>query len=80
VSETGRDGSCGWRSLRIEGTRAQPQAPEIARDRYNVFLILLDSLRQDRLEPYGADDVKTPSLAKLATAGVAFENARSNAS
>ncbi|MBW2667258.1 MAG: sulfatase [Deltaproteobacteria bacterium] len=73
-------GTCAWRSLRIEGTRAQPMAPVVARDRYNVFVIMLDSLRQDHLEPYGASDVRTPRLAQFAETGVTFENARSNAS
>jgi choline-sulfatase len=78
-SEAG-GGSCDWRSLRIEGIRSRPTSPAIVRDRYNVFVILLDSLRQDHLEPYGAVDVKTPRLAQFAEAGVTFENARSNAS
>jgi arylsulfatase A-like enzyme len=73
-------GNCDWRTLRIEGNRVQPAAAVIARDRYNVFVILLDSLRQDHLEPYGATDVKTPRLAQFAETGVTFENARSNAS
>ena len=71
---------CSWRSLRIEGTHAQPAAPEVARDLYNVFVILLDSLRQDHIEPYGATDVKTPRLTRFAKSSLTFENARSNAS
>ncbi len=71
---------CAWRSLRIEGTRARSAPSVLARDRYNVFVIMLDSLRQDHLETYGAVDVKTPRLAQFAEAGVTFENARSNAS
>jgi choline-sulfatase len=73
-------GACAWRSLRIEGSRARSAPPVVARDRYNVFVIMLDSLRQDHLETYGAVDVKTPRLAQFAEAGVTFENARSNAS
>jgi len=71
---------CAWRSMRIEGSREQPLQSAVARERYNVFVILLDSLRQDHLEPYGATDVKTPNLLRFAESGVTFENAHSNAS
>jgi len=72
--------TCDWRSLRIEGTRVRPAASAVVRERYNVFVILLDSLRQDHVEGYADAAVKTPRLARFAAGGVTFENARSNAS
>lgn len=41
----------------------------------SVLLITLDTTRADHLEPYGAEDVETPALARLATEGIVFEHA-----
>jgi arylsulfatase A-like enzyme len=38
-------------------------------------LITLDTTRADHLEPYGAENVETPALARLADNGVVFEHA-----
>lgn len=43
----------------------------------NVALIVLDTTRADAVEGYGADNVYTPTLERLASEGVRFENARS---
>ncbi len=59
---------------------APPAESTRALDRYNVFVILLDSLRADHVEPYGASHVQTPRLSELAKQGVTFTNARSNSS
>ena len=40
----------------------------------NVILISVDTLRADHLEPYGAKDVKTPNIARLAGEGALFLN------
>jgi arylsulfatase A-like enzyme len=69
-----------WRELRIDGSRRPPAAWQPARDRYNVLLFLMDSLRADHTSPYGADPGDTPRLAGLAAEGVTFENARSSSS
>ena len=39
------------------------------------MLVTLDTTRADRLEPYGAEDVATPVLGRLAQQGIVFENA-----
>jgi arylsulfatase A-like enzyme len=41
----------------------------------NLFLISIDALRADRLEPYGYDRPTSPFLAELAAQGLVFENA-----
>ncbi|MEO1087655.1 MAG: alkaline phosphatase family protein, partial [Acidobacteriota bacterium] len=50
-------------------------ASEIAEKRRSVLLVTLDTTRPDRLEPYGADDVETPTLRRLASRGILFERA-----
>ena len=61
-----------------------PQAPHrirgwaspVARERqrpHNLLLITLDTMRADRLPAYGFDAVETPTLDRLATGGVVFE-------
>lgn len=70
-----------WEDLRIEGMGpASPPAPEFKRDRYNVIIVLLDSLRADHLQPYGAKSVLTPRLEQLGRQGVTFLSARSTSS
>ena len=70
-----------WKELRVAGTRPTPPAtPLFARDRYNVLVILLDSLRADHIQPYGTKTIATPRLQALADEGVSFLNARSTAS
>jgi len=46
----------------------------------NVVLIIADTLRADHIGPYGASDVDTPHLDKLAADGVVFQNTFSHAS
>ncbi len=41
----------------------------------HVVLITIDTLRADRLEPYGYQDGETPHISALAREGVLFENA-----
>ena len=50
------------------GVRATTGAP-------SLLLVTVDTLRADRLEPYGASDVETPNLARLAARGVVFDRA-----
>lgn len=70
-----------WKGLRIEGEKEDlvSEGVEKLRGRYNILLILFDSLRADHTEPYGAREPKTPEIAKLASGGVTFVNARSAA-
>lgn len=55
---------------------AQAQAPLPAP---NVLLIVLDTVRADRLSLYGYRRATTPNLAQLADGGVMFRHARSTA-
>ena len=40
----------------------------------NVVLIVADYMGYHDIEPYGATDVRTPSLSRLAAAGVTMQN------
>ncbi len=41
----------------------------------NIVLITIDTLRADRLRPYGYEKVNTPNIQTLAKEGILFENA-----
>ncbi len=41
----------------------------------NVVLITVDTLRADRLNPYGYAEIQTPAIARLAEEGIVFEKA-----
>ena len=47
----------------------------VVKGRPSILLITLDTTRADHLEPYGAGDVETPALSRLADQGIVFENA-----
>ena len=47
-----------------------PQAPP-----RNLLVITLDTMRADRLPPYGAGDLRTPALSRLAEEGAVFDQA-----
>ena len=59
-----------WRDLRLEGLEARMEVVESdtapLRGHYNVLLVLWDSLRSDRTEPYGSKEVQTPEISRLA--------------
>ena len=69
-----------WKDLAIVGRVARPEVVGLAalRDRYNVFVILFDTLRADDIEPYGATVTRTPNMTALARQGVTFLNAHVN--
>jgi len=48
---------------------------EVDRRPRSLLLITVDTTRADRLEPYGATDVATPAMQKLAERGIVFEQA-----
>ena len=64
----------GWRWA--AGPESSGHSKISRRDR-PVLLITVDTTRPDHLEPYGAEAVETPALARLAGRGVVFENAYS---
>ena len=55
---------------------AGPRAPE---DRWNVIVLMVDTLRADRMSLYGAERPTTPGLERLARESVVFDRARSQA-
>ncbi|MDP6980762.1 MAG: sulfatase [Myxococcota bacterium] len=79
VPRTSALSQIGLEALRIEAPAANEPKTAIERGPYNVLVILLDSLRADHLTPYGADARDTPHLAELASQGVVFTRARTNA-
>jgi arylsulfatase A-like enzyme/tetratricopeptide (TPR) repeat protein len=60
--------SCQWAA---PGSSARPAAAVEA----NVLLISIDTLRADRLPPYGYTAIETPTISTLAAEGVRFANA-----
>ncbi len=55
-------------------------APAPRPERPNIVLITVDTLRADRLGPYGYDKIATPAIARLAGEGIVFEKAFADAS
>src|SRR5258705_4388748 len=49
--------------------------PGVSRDRLNLIVVTLDTTRADRIGAYGARDVETPAVDRLASEGVLFEQA-----
>ena len=47
----------------------------LSRDRLNLVVVTLDTTRADRIGAYGAKDVETPAVDRLASEGVLFEQA-----
>ena len=47
----------------------------VARDHLNLVVVTLDTTRADRIGTYGARDVETPTIDRLANEGVVFEQA-----
>ena len=71
----GRQVLCEQRAISAIAT-APTRGPEAP----NVLLIVLDTVRADRLSLYGYHRDTTPNLSRLALRGVTFEQARSTAS
>jgi len=71
-----------WKGVRIEGIQEDllDSSMKDYRKHYNIVLMIFDSLRADRTEPYGCTSVQTPNMNQLAAQGTTFVNAYSNAS
>ena len=63
-----------WLKQRREASRALPPS-----DAPNVLLIVLDTVRRDRLSLYGYGRPTTPNLERLARRGIRFDGARAHA-
>ncbi len=55
--------------LSVTAAACQPAEPA------NVILITVDTLRADRLTPYGYSKIETPAIARLADEGIVYERA-----
>ncbi len=65
-------GTAAWNAVRVLQTaRRERQRP--ASERPNVLVLLVDTLRADRLGAYGASPSPTPALDRVAAEGVVFE-------
>lgn len=64
------------RALRAGGGIELGTLPRgVSRDRLNLVIVTLDTTRADRIGAYGARDVETPTVDRLASEGVLFEQA-----
>ncbi len=63
-----------WREPR---QRQLPRDVEVERRPRSVLLVTVDTTRADRLQPYGADNIATPTFQRLADRGILFERAAS---
>lgn len=69
----------GFGGLALERDVARTRQPA-GRDAPNIVLIVMDTLRADRLSSYGYPIATTPAIDRLAARGVLFENAYATAS
>jgi arylsulfatase A-like enzyme len=60
--------------------RLHPVAAGESADRPNVLLIIVDTLRADRLPPYGYAGIEAPAFGRLATDGIVYRHAFAQAS
>ncbi len=67
-------GRPGWSHVRLTRTERRDRQ-RAAPDARNVLVLLVDTLRADRVGAYGAGDAATPALDALARGGVVFRDA-----
>jgi arylsulfatase len=63
-----------------QGPDVSPPGMDVARATGNVVIVVIDTLRADRVGAYGQPLDTTPFIDSLAEEGIVFENARSNSS
>jgi len=68
-------GVVGLGLFRLFDRPPKPPRPVPRQAGRSLLLLTLDTTRADHLEPYGAENVQTPHLARLAAAGITFERA-----
>lgn len=66
--------------LSFTGGRVEPSVPETSAKGGPVILVMVDTLRADRLPLYGYNKIKTPAMDSLGKDATVFENNFSNAS
>lgn len=70
---------CGWSDLLLN--RVEPvERLHSSHDHPNIVLIVMDTLRADRMSSYGYGRNTTPNLTRLAESGVQYERAYSTSS
>lgn len=72
-----KSGLCALAATIAFGTSARPQ-PRPTANKPNVVLIIMDDLGYGDLASYGAPDVKTPNIDRLARGGVRFTESYAN--
>jgi arylsulfatase A-like enzyme len=79
--EDGVDDDCDGSDLRAADLQPPPlhPVPEALPRDLNVLLVVIDTLRADRLGAYGYDRPTSPEIDKLARDGVVFDNAWAHA-
>jgi arylsulfatase A-like enzyme/Flp pilus assembly protein TadD len=68
-------GLLGWVLFHRGSESGTAVTQSVPRRQRSVLLVTVDTTRADHLQPYGAVDVETPSLARLAAQGIVFEHA-----
>jgi arylsulfatase A-like enzyme len=79
VVENGPVAFAGFGGLRLERTRSRPRTRS-SPDHPNIVLVVMDTLRADRLSAYGYERPTSPHLERLAERGTLFEEAYATSS
>ena len=82
LSTSGPMAEAAWSGLRLVSETAPPPAPAMSKDKLakNVIHVLVDTVRQDEYRPFNSRSrLKAPALEALASNGVTFLNAYTNA-
>ena len=64
-----------WFSIRGLSDSSPTAVRQIPRAERSVLLLTIDTTRADYLQPYGAENVRTPAFQRLADTGILFERA-----
>ena len=56
---------------------AAVETRDVPRERRSILMVTVDTTRADRLQPYGADNIATPTMLRMAQEGIVFEKAYS---
>lgn len=65
-----------WWVARSSPAATKDRTATMPREARSFVLVTMDTTRADRLQPYGADNIATPTLLQVAKEGIVFESAR----
>lgn len=70
-----------WKDVALSGMVTEPGEPDLdaLRDRYNILVVLFDTLRADHTRLYHREGVETRNFARLARSGATFSRAQAEA-